>query len=282
MKLVSIRRDGRDSIGLLRDDRVLDLSLLKSQSYGSLKSFLSNGGMAALEAAALDSLPALPLAQIRFRPVITDPAKILCIGINYASHVKEAGRDIPQFPMVFTRFADSQVGHDEALLRPRESTKFDYEGELAVVIGRRAHHVKEADALDFVAGYSCYNDGTLRDWQRHTSQFTPGKNFPGTGGFGPWLVTADEIPDPSNLHLQTRLNGEVMQDTNTSDMIFGVGKLIEYCSSFTPLAPGDVLVTGTTGGVGAFRQPPVWMKPGDVVEIEISGIGILRNTVADE
>ncbi len=282
MKLVSIRRDGRDSIGLLRDDRVLDLSLWKGQSYVSLKSLLSNGGMAALEAAALDSLPALPLAQIQFRPVITDPAKILCIGINYASHVREAGREIPQFPMVFTRFADSQAGHDEALLRPRESTKFDYEGELAVVIGRRAHHVKEADALNFVAGYSCYNDGTLRDWQRHTSQFTPGKNFPRTGGFGPWLVTADEIPDPSNLHLQTRLNGEVMQDTNTSDMIFGVGKLIEYCSSFTPLAPGDVLVTGTTGGVGAFRQPPVWMKPGDVVEIEISGIGILRNTIADE
>lgn len=282
MKLVSIRRDGRDSIGLLRDDRVLDLSLWKGQSYVSLKSLLSNGGMAAPEAAALDSLPALPLAQIQFRPVITDPAKILCIGINYASHVREAGREIPQFPMVFTRFADSQAGHDEALLRPRESTKFDYEGELAVVIGRRAHHVKEADALNFVAGYSCYNDGTLRDWQRHTSQFTPGKNFPRTGGFGPWLVTADEIPDPSNLHLQTRLNGEVMQDTNTSDMIFGVGKLIEYCSSFTPLAPGDVLVTGTTGGVGAFRQPPVWMKPGDVVEIEISGIGILRNTIADE
>lgn len=282
MKLASIWRDGRESVGLVRDDRIVDIGSLNGESYISLRSLLANGGIAALKAAAVDSLPAVPLAQIRFRPVITDPAKILCIGINYASHVKETGREIPHFPMLFTRFADSQVGHQEALLRPRESVKFDYEGELAVVIGRHAHRVKEADALKYVAGYSCYNDGSVRDWQRHTSQFTPGKNFPGTGGFGPWLVTADEIADPSNLHLQTRLNGEVMQDTNTSDMIFGVGKLIEYCSSFTPLAPGDVLVTGTTGGVGAFRQPPVWMKPGDIVEIEISGIGVLRNAIADD
>lgn len=282
MKLVSFEHNGRNSIGLLREERLLNLGLPNSLVDGSLKSFLVNDGLAALKTIDLDSLPTLSLDQVRFQPVITNPAKILCIGINYASHVREAGREIPQFPMIFTRFADSQVGHDQPLQRPRLSTKFDFEGELAVVIGRLAHHVKEADALNYVAGYSCYNDGTLRDWQRHTSQFTPGKNFPRTGGFGPWLVTADEIPDPATLHLQTRLNGEVMQDTDTSDMIFSVSKLIEYCSSFTPLAPGDVLVTGTTGGVGAFRQPPVWMKPGDVVEIEISRIGILRNTIADE
>jgi 2-keto-4-pentenoate hydratase/2-oxohepta-3-ene-1,7-dioic acid hydratase in catechol pathway len=282
MKLVSFIYEGRDACGLLRDDRLLDLSPLKGHFSGSLKNLLLNGGAEELQDIYVDSLPVLSLGQIRFQPVITDPGKILCVGINYATHMKEAGRDIPQFPMIFTRFADSQVGHNEPLLRPRVSTQFDFEGELAVVIGRSAHHVKEADALDFVAGYSCYNDGSLRDWQRHTSQFTPGKNFPQTGGFGPWLVTADEIADPSKLHLQTRLNGEVMQDADTSDMIFGVGKLIEYCSSFTPLAAGDVLITGTTGGVGAFRQPPVWMKSGDVVEVEISGIGTLRNTVADE
>jgi 2-keto-4-pentenoate hydratase/2-oxohepta-3-ene-1,7-dioic acid hydratase in catechol pathway len=282
MKLVSFTHAGRDSVGLLHQDRVLDLGLLQSRSGGSLRSFLEEGGLAALATTALDSLPVLSLEHIRFRPVISDPAKILCVGINYASHLKETGREPPSYPMIFTRFPDSQVGHEEALLRPRVSNKLDYEGELAVVIGRPAHHVKEADALSFVAGYSCYNDGSIRDWQKHTTQFTPGKNFPRTGAFGPWLVTADEIPDPSSLHLQTRLNGEVMQDTDTRDMIFGVGKLIEYCSSFTPLGPGDVLVTGTTGGVGAFRQPPVWMKPGDVVEIEISGIGILRNTIMDE
>jgi 2-keto-4-pentenoate hydratase/2-oxohepta-3-ene-1,7-dioic acid hydratase in catechol pathway len=282
MKLVSFTHEGRDAVGLLRADRLIDLSPLKGRYSGTLKNLLLDGGAGELTHMALDSLPELSLSQVRFRPVISDPGKIFCVGINYASHVKETGRAIPQFPMIFTRFADSQAAHNEPLLRPRNSIQFDFEGELAVVIGRPAHHVKEADALNFVAGYSCYNDGSLRDWQRHTSQFTPGKNFPQTGAFGPWLVTADEIADPSKLHLQTRLNGEVMQDTDTSDMIFNVSKLIEYCSSFTPLAPGDVLVTGTTGGVGAFRQPPVWMKPGDVVEVEISRIGTLRNTIADE
>jgi 2-keto-4-pentenoate hydratase/2-oxohepta-3-ene-1,7-dioic acid hydratase in catechol pathway len=189
---------------------------------------------------------------------------------------------MPTYPMIFTRFADSQTAHLQSILRPKASHKLDFEGELAIVIGKKARHVKAENALDYVAGYACYNDGSVRDWQKHTIQFVPGKNFPQTGGFGPWLVTADEIPDPQALELTTRLNGEIMQHTNTSDMIFDVCKLIEYCTTFTELAPGDVIVSGTTGGVGAFREPPVWMKPGDVVEVEISGLGILRNTITDE
>jgi 2-keto-4-pentenoate hydratase/2-oxohepta-3-ene-1,7-dioic acid hydratase in catechol pathway len=207
---------------------------------------------------------------------------VLCIGINYATHVRETGREMPTYPMIFTRFADSQVAHLQPIIRPKASHKLDFEGELAVVIGKTARHVKAEDALEYVAGYACYNDGSVRDWQKHTIQFVPGKNFPCTGGFGPWLVTCDEIGDPQDLELTTRLNGQVMQHTRTSDMIFDVRHLIEYCSTFTELAPGDVIVSGTTGGVGAFREPPVWMKPGDTVEVEISGIGILRNSIADE
>jgi 2-keto-4-pentenoate hydratase/2-oxohepta-3-ene-1,7-dioic acid hydratase in catechol pathway len=228
------------------------------------------------------SLNSLSLDEIEFLPVIPDAGKILCVGINYTTHVKETGRDMPMHPMIFTRFADSQAGHLTPLIRPFVSHKLDFEGELAVVIGKTARHVKAENALEYVAGYSCYNDGSVRDYQKHTIQFIPGKNFPNTGGFGPWLVTSDEIPDPQALHLTTRLNGDVMQDTDTSDMIFGVAELIEYCSTFTELAPGDVIVSGTTGGVGAFREPPVWMKPGDSIEIAISGIGTLRNTIADE
>ena len=184
--------------------------------------------------------------------------------------------------MIFARYPDSQVGHGQPMLRPRESVQLDFEGELAVVIGKVARRVPAARALDYVAGYSCYNDGSIRDWQRHTSQFTPGKTFPGTGGFGPWLVTTDEIPDPAKLTYETRLNGQVMQKAPLSDLVFDVPALVAYCSIFTTLNPGDVIVTGTTGGVGAFRKPPLWMKPGDVVEVEISGIGTLRNTIADE
>jgi 2-keto-4-pentenoate hydratase/2-oxohepta-3-ene-1,7-dioic acid hydratase in catechol pathway len=238
----------------------------------------------ALKAIASSSPAAsrIPLGKVRLLPVIPDPAKILCIGINYLSHVKETGREIPKYPMIFTRFPDSQTAHGAPIIRPTASHKLDFEGELAVVISRTARHVKAADAMDYVAGYSCYNDGSVRDWQKHTIQFIPGKNFPATGGFGPWLVTPDEVGDPSTLDLVTRLNGEIVQQANTSDLIFPVQVLIEYCSTFTELQPGDVIITGTTGGVGAFREPPLWMKPGDVVEVEISKIGTLKNTIRDE
>lgn len=282
MKIASFTHHGQDSYGVVQGNQIIDLGSMKVTLGADLKEVIARNRLVELGESDLSELPRLDIADITFLPVIGNPGKILCIGINYATHVRETGRDMPTYPMIFTRFADSQTAHEQAILRPTASPKLDFEGELAVVIGRTARHVKQAEALDFVAGYSCYNDGSVRDWQKHTIQFVPGKNFPQTGGFGPWLVTADEIQNPQDLELTTRLNGQVMQHTSTSDMIFDVCKLIEYCSTFTELAPGDVIVSGTTGGVGAFREPPVWMQPGDIVEVEISSIGILRNTIADE
>lgn len=282
MKIASFTHHGQDSYGVVQGNQIIDLGSMKVALGADLKEVIARNRLVELGESDLSELPRLDIADITFLPVIGNPGKILCIGINYATHVRETGRDMPTYPMIFTRFADSQTAHEQAILRPTASPKLDFEGELAVVIGKTARHVKQAEALDFVAGYSCYNDGSVRDWQKHTIQFVPGKNFPQTGGFGPWLVTADEIQNPQDLELTTRLNGQVMQHTSTSDMIFDVCKLIEYCSTFTELAPGDVIVSGTTGGVGAFREPPVWMQPGDIVEVEISSIGILRNTIADE
>jgi 2-keto-4-pentenoate hydratase/2-oxohepta-3-ene-1,7-dioic acid hydratase in catechol pathway len=282
MKIASFFNQGIPSYGVIEGDQVIDLQTLKADLGYDLKAAITHGLLSQLTPSSLAELPRLALSEVTFMPVIPNPGKVLCIGINYATHVRETGRDMPTYPMIFTRFADSQTAHLQSILRPKASHKLDFEGELAIVIGKKARHVKAANALDYVAGYACYNDGSVRDWQKHTIQFVPGKNFPQTGGFGPWLVTADEIADPQALELTTRLNGEVMQHTNTGDMIFDVRQLIEYCTTFTELAPGDVIVSGTTGGVGAFREPPVWMKPGDVVEVEISGLGILRNTITDE
>lgn len=282
MKIASFVYQNRSTYGIVKGDHVIDLESLKSHLGADLKEAIARNRLSELGADALKDLPRLALSEITFLPVIANPGKVLCIGINYATHVRETGRDMPTYPMIFTRFADSQTAHLQPIVRPTVSHKLDFECELAVVIGKTARHVKPEDALDYVAGYACYNDGSVRDWQKHTIQFVPGKNFPATGGFGPWMVTSDEIVDPQDLELTTRLNGEVMQHTRTSDMIFDVRKLIEYCTAFTELAPGDVIVSGTTGGVGAFREPPVWMKPGDIVEIEIERIGILRNSIVDE
>ena len=282
MKFASFIVQGRTTYGVVEGTQVIDLESVKATFGTDLKQAIAINRLGELTPAVLAPLPRVALADVTFLPVIENPGKVLCIGINYATHVRETGREMPTYPMIFTRFADSQVAHLQPIIRPKASHKLDFEGELAVVIGKTARHVKAADALEYVAGYACYNDGSVRDWQKHTIQFVPGKNFPDTGGFGPWLVTSDEIGDPQDLELTTRLNGQVMQHTRTSDMIFDVRHLIEYCSTFTELAPGDVIVSGTTGGVGAFREPPVWMKPGDTVEVEISGIGILRNSIADE
>ncbi|MBB5391252.1 MULTISPECIES: fumarylacetoacetate hydrolase family protein [unclassified Herbaspirillum] len=278
MKFASFRHQGRDGFGLVAGKQVVDLG---HAGAGSLKQYLAQGGAARAQQDA-EQGRALAIAEVQFLPVIPDPEKILCVGINYLSHVKETGRELPKHPMIFARFADSQTGHLQPIIRPHASEKLDFEGELAVVIGRKARHVKAAEALDYVAGYACYNDGSVRDWQKHTIQFIPGKNFPQTGGFGPWLVTPDEAGDPSQLSLVTRLNGTVVQEARTDDLIFPIPALIEYCSTFTELNPGDVIITGTTGGVGAFREPPLWMKPGDVVEVEISGLGKLVNPIAQE
>jgi 2-keto-4-pentenoate hydratase/2-oxohepta-3-ene-1,7-dioic acid hydratase in catechol pathway len=183
---------------------------------------------------------------------------------------------------VFGRFANSQIGHLADIIRPTLSHDLDYEGELAVIIGKPGRHIARADAWSHIAGYACYNEGSVRDFQRHTHQFTPGKNFPGTGAFGPWMMTPDELGDVTPLRLQTRLNGEIVQDATIDQMIFDIPRQIEYCSSFTRLEPGDVIATGTPGGVGSRRTPPLWLKPGDIVEVEIDRLGILRNGVADE
>jgi 2-keto-4-pentenoate hydratase/2-oxohepta-3-ene-1,7-dioic acid hydratase in catechol pathway len=282
MKLASFRYAGSTSYGVVDGDSVLDLAPVAGEIGATLKQALSIGNFARIAQFAKNVGQRIALDQIEFLPVIPDPSKILCVGINYLSHTLETGREVPTMPMIFARFADSQAGHDQPMIRPTASEKFDFEGELAVVIGRVARHVKAEDALDYVGGYACYNDGSIRDWQRHSAQFIPGKNFPSTGGSGPWLVTGDEVGDPSRLTLTTRLNGQIMQHATTDDLIFSIPKLIEYCSTFTELRPGDVIITGTTGGVGAFREPSLWMKHGDVVEVEISKIGTLRNIIADE
>jgi 2-keto-4-pentenoate hydratase/2-oxohepta-3-ene-1,7-dioic acid hydratase in catechol pathway len=277
MKLMSFRhRDGSARWGMVEGEEVIDLSAFAPD----LKSFLAlNQEIDGHEAAAQ---PRYALQDIAFLPPITKPDKIICVGLNYLSHVLEGGRPTPTQPTIFTRFANSQLGHLQPMRRPHVSDRLDFEGELAVVIGKTGRHVPRAEASEMIAGYSCYNDGSVRDWQRHTTQFTPGKNFPATGAFGPWLVTPDAFGDPAKATLETRLNGEVMQSATVDDLVFDVPALIEYCSSFTVLEPGDVIITGTTGGVGAYREPPVWLKPGDIVEVEISGIGVLRNPVSQE
>jgi 2-keto-4-pentenoate hydratase/2-oxohepta-3-ene-1,7-dioic acid hydratase in catechol pathway len=251
------------------------------ERFPDLRSLLAAGIPADVHP-ALSAAPLRNLAGLGFAPVIPNPSRIICVGINYLEHIHEMGRAKPDYPTLFTRFPDTLVGHGEAIVRPRISTQFDYEGELAIVIGKRARYVSADRALDHVAGYTCLLDGSIRDWQRHTTQFIPGKNFPATGGCGPWLVTTDEIPDPAALRLTTRVNGEVLQQAPVSDLCFGVPRIIEYCSSFCALNPGDIIATGTPSGVGFARTPPRWLKPGDTVEVEISGIGILRHQVVDE
>ena len=223
--------------------------------------------------------PARPESEISFEPVIGNPGKIICIGVNYQSHQKETGREAPPAPTVFTRFADSQMGHLQPAQMPSTTTQFDYEGEMALVISKDAWHVKEADAFDYVAGYANYNDFSVRDWQRATTQWIPGKNFPGTGGFGPYFVPAADLGDVNKLVLETRVNGEVRQHASVADLVFNIPQLIAHVTGFTKLRAGDVIVTGTPGGVGLFMDPPALLSAGDVVEVEITGLGILRNTV---
>ena len=282
MKLVTFEAGGKVSWGVVAGDGVVDLGARLGGKYADLRAVIAADAQAEIAAAAKDTKAELKLANVTLLPPIGNPDKILCVGVNYDEHRVETGRQKSDFPVIFTRFADTQIGHGQPLVKPRGSDRFDYEGELALVIGRPGRHIPEATALAHVAGYACYNDGSVRDWQRHTHQFTPGKNFPGTGGFGPWLVTADEVPDPFKLTLTTRLNGEVVQNATTDMMIFNIPQLIAYISGFTYLRAGDVIVTGTPGGVGDRRTPPLYMKPGDNVEVEISGVGLLRNGISAE
>jgi 2-keto-4-pentenoate hydratase/2-oxohepta-3-ene-1,7-dioic acid hydratase in catechol pathway len=284
MKLLSFQgRNGRPSYGALRDDGIVDLGeRLAKDGASTLRALLATGQIDAARKIATTSKADMPLDGLALAPVIPDPEKIICVGLNYRDHVAETGRTLTENPALFTRYPSSQVGHLQPLVKPKVSDAFDYEGELAVIIGTAGRHISAETALKHVAGYACYNEGSIRDWQRHTSQFLSGKSFAQSGSFGPWMVTADEITDPSKLTLETRLNGEVVQHTTTDLMITDVPHLIAYISTILPLTPGDVIVTGTPGGVGFKRTPPLWMKPGDTVEVEISSIGVLRNSVIAE
>ncbi|MGI9416040.1 MAG: fumarylacetoacetate hydrolase family protein [Hyphomicrobiales bacterium] len=283
MRLATFEVDGRRSYGVVEGDTIVDAGATLSERYADLKALIAGGDVAGdIGGHDLSDAPRHALSAVVLKPTIPNPDKVICVGLNYETHRKETGRDKSEYPVLFTRFANSQVGHGEPMILPTVSDKFDFEGELAVIIGRGGRHIAERDGLSHVAGYACYNDGTLRDWQRHTHQFIPGKNFPGTGAFGPWMVTPDDIPDPTKLELTTRLNGEVMQNATTDLLIFTIPYLIHYCSDFTELVPGDVIVTGTPGGVGFKRNPPLFMKAGDRIEVEISGIGTLANDIRAE
>lgn len=271
MRYVSFMRPGGTAAyGRLEGETIVKLgdSLREAIAAGSLAG-LSDGDV-------------LSLGEVTLLPVIPDPGKILCVGLNYATHVAETGRDQKQHPAIFHRWADTLIGDGAALVRPPETDRFDYEGELAVVIGKGGRRIARADAFAHVAGFAVFNDASVRDWQRHNIQFTPGKNFPATGGFGPALVTPDEIADLGAQRVQTRVNGQLVQDQPISDMIWDIPAIIAYCSTFTELAPGDVIATGTPGGVGDKRTPPLYLRDGDVVEVSIGAIGTLTNPVRNE
>jgi 2-keto-4-pentenoate hydratase/2-oxohepta-3-ene-1,7-dioic acid hydratase in catechol pathway len=279
MKLASYLVDGKPSFGVVVDDGVIDVPPLTNGRIASLREALAANALADIArlTAGRRADRAMPQEML---PLVSDPQRIVCVGINYRDHAAETGRDISPAPSVFLRLTDTLIGHGQPLVRPSVSGQFDFEGELAVVIGRPGRHIAEADALAHVAGYTCFVDGSVRDYQKFS--VTSGKNFPATGPLGPVLVTSDEIGDPTQLTLMTRLNGEEMQRSGTDRLICSIPKVIEFVSDFTALAPGDVIATGTPAGVGHRHTPPTYMKPGDVLEVEITGIGTLRNPVVAE
>src|SRR5512145_330340 len=287
MRLLSFSAGGQDSWGAVAGDGVIDLRKALGGKYPALQDFIAGDDYARRDAIVAGLKADTPLSGIRFLPVIPRPEKIVCLVRNYMDHHQEviaAGmqRELSKFPPIFLRVWRSQVGHGEPIIRPKVSHELDWEAELAVIVGRRGRHIAEADAFAHIAGYSCYNDVSVREWQFHAKQIAAGKNFVGTGPFGPWMVTADEVPNPENLKLDLRINGKTEQSSNTRHLIFKIPTIINYASTIFDLAPGDVLVTGTPAGVGWSRKPPQFLKPGDVVEVEIEKIGVLRNPVVDE
>ena len=280
MRLLSFRHAGASKFGAVVEGGIVDLSARTQARWSGLREVLAAKALPELVALAKGATADLKLADVELLPVIPNPEKILCIGLNYASHVGEVGRELPKVPSVFSRLHNTLVPAGGNIVRPKASIAFDYEGELAVIIGERCRHVPRARALSVIAGYSCFIDASVRDFQKHS--VTAGKNFPATGPLGPWMVTADVVQDPQRLELTTRLNGNVVQRDTTDHMIFDVATIIEYLSTVTWLEPGDIIATGTPDGVGLGRKPPLWMKGGDKVEVEISGIGTLNVNVVDE
>lgn len=299
MRLTTFRRGAENRVAAVSDGLVIDLADAHAAAGASgelpatLPTLLAADGTVAsaveraVAAAAGDPAQArqagiaIPVEEAEFAPLIPEPGKFLCVGRNYADHINEAGRPMPEVPVLFARFRESLIGHRASIVRPTASHELDWEGELAVVIGRHCRPTTRDEALDAVAGYAIFNDVSLRDYQMRGVQWTAGKNFFSTGGFGPWLVPAREIPDPQALELEVRVNGTTTQHANTKDMIFDVATLIMHVAEWLPLAPGDVIATGTPSGVGFVRTPPWFLEPGDVVEVEIEGIGTLVNTVVD-
>ena len=279
MKLLSFRHAGRESYGALTERGIAELATGEQPTLRAALAQMPATELASRAAARTDPLP---IDSVVVLPPIPQPDKVLCVGLNYRRHADEAKMPVPARPSIFVRFAGSQVGHEQPVIAPSASEMFDFEGELAVIIGKAGRHISVDRALDHVAGYTCFADNSLRDFQRHSAQATPGKNFARSGAMGPWMVTADEIVDPALLTLTTRLNHAVVQESGTDDMIFSVQECIAYCSTFAELLPGDVIATGTPEGVGMGRDPKLWMRAGDVLEIEISGIGTLRNPVVSE
>ena len=281
MKFISYLHDSKAKFGILDNNLITDLTG-KISGAENLKDLIFKNGISEAKKYASTNPGNLSVEDIQYLPVIPNPGKIICVGLNYSEHVKETNRTVEENPVIFHRFPESQTSHLQAIQRPIASDNLDFEGEMAVIMGEAGKHVKPEDALKHIVGYSCYNESTIRDWQRHTRQFGMGKNFEKTGSFGPHMVLAEDIPDYKSLTIETRLNGEVMQNAKLSQLIFDLPILISYVSKAMSWRAGDVLVTGTPGGVGSKRNPPVYMKPGDNVEVEISNIGVLSNTVEDE
>lgn len=280
MRFASYELAGQPGYGLVAGERIRAASAALQARCPDLRTLLAADALA--ELAADDAGEMLELADIRLLPVIPNPDKILCIGVNYRPHAEEMGRDLPEHPTVFTRFPGSLVGHGEPLVKPRASEQYDFEGELAIIIGRAARHVSREHALDYVAGYSCFMDGSVRDWQQHTTQFTAGKNFERSGALGPWLVARARVDDIGSVSLTTTIGGEVMQRGRIDQLLFDIPAIIEYCSTFCELLPGDVIATGTPGGVGAARKPPRWLAAGDIVSVDLGEVGRLENPVIAE
>ena len=281
MKIVSFEKNGKQGFGAINDEGIIDLTNQIDEAK-TLKELIGRNLIEDAGEFAGRHLPGIKSEEISFLPVIPNPGKIICVGLNYFDHVNETGRTVGEYPCIFHRYPASQVGHREPMIRPIVSEHFDFEAEMAVILGGGGRHIDPENALSHIAGYACYNEGTIRDWQSHTSQFAMGKNFLHTGAFGPWMVTADEIPDYKKMNIVMRLNGKEMQRASLKQLIFDIPTLISYVSRALPWEAGDILVTGTPGGVGFKRNPPVFLKPGDVAEVEISMIGTLINPVTDE
>ena len=281
MKFVSFLLKGQAKFGISDDKYITDLTG-KIKGANTLKELIANKSIQEAKEYVKKNPGNIVLDQIEYLPVIPNPGKIICVGLNYSEHVKETGRTVEQNPVIFLRIPESQTAHKQPIQRPKVSTHLDYECEMAVIMGEAGKHIKPENALKHIVGYSCYNESTVRDWQQHTRQFGMGKNFEKTGSFGPHMVLAESISDYTKLSIQTRLNGKVMQQAKLSQLIFDIPTLISYISKAIPWRAGDVLVTGTPGGVGFKRKPPIFMKEGDQVEVEISEIGILSNIIKDE